>query len=124
MKKVNTTNAPAAIGPYAQAVEHNGILFVSGQIPINPENGELLQGIEVETQQVMKNLQAILAEANTDFSKVIKATIFLKDLNDFATVNEIYGSYFSEGNYPARECVQVAKLPKDVSVEISVIAAV
>ncbi|MGV4529920.1 RidA family protein [Ornithobacterium rhinotracheale] len=124
MKKVNTTNAPAAIGPYAQAVEHNGILFVSGQIPINPENGELLQGIEAETHQVMKNLQAILAEANTDFSKVIKATIFLKDLNDFATVNEIYGSYFSEGNYPARECVQVAKLPKDVSVEISVIAAV
>ncbi|MRI63480.1 RidA family protein [Ornithobacterium rhinotracheale] len=124
MKKVNTTKAPAAIGPYAQAVAHNGILFVSGQIPINPENGEQLHGIEVETHQVMKNLQAILAEANTDFSKVIKATIFLKDLNDFATVNEIYGSYFSEGNYPARECVQVAKLPKDVSVEISVIAAV
>lgn len=123
MKRVNTDKAPAAIGPYSQAVEHNGVLYVSGQIPINPENGELLKGIEDETHQVMKNLKAILENKNLSFNKVIKTTIFLKDMNDFATVNEIYGEYFSEGNYPARETVQVAKLPKDVSVEISLIAA-
>ena len=123
MKRVNTDKAPAAIGPYSQAVEHNGVLYVSGQIPINPENGELLKGIEEETHQVMKNLKAILENKNLGFDEVIKTTIFLKDMNDFAVVNEIYGSYFSEGNYPARETVQVAKLPKDVSVEISLIAA-
>lgn len=123
MERMNTQNAPAAIGPYAQAIAHNGVLYVSGQIPINPENGELVQGIEQETQQVMQNLKAILENAKIDFGAVIKTTIFLKDMNDFAKVNEIYGSYFTEGNYPARECVQVAKLPKAVSVEISLIAA-
>ncbi|MBV7441131.1 RidA family protein [Weeksellaceae bacterium TAE3-ERU29] len=123
MKRVNTEKAPAAIGPYSQAVEHNGVLYVSGQIPINPENGELLNGIEEETHQVMKNLKAILENKNLGFDEVIKTTIFLKDMADFAVVNEIYGSYFTEGNYPARETVQVAKLPKDVSVEISLIAA-
>ena len=123
MKRVNTDKAPAAIGPYSQAVEHNGVLYVSGQIPINPENGELLIGIKEETHQVMKNLKAILENKGLSFDEVIKTTIFLKDMADFAVVNEIYGSYFTEGNYPARETVQVAKLPKDVSVEISLIAA-
>ena len=123
MKRVNTDKAPAAIGPYSQAVEHNGVLYVSGQIPINPENGELLIGIKEETHQVMKNLKAILENKGLSFDEVIKTTIFLKDMADFAVVNEIYGSYFTEGNYPARETVQVAKLPKDVSLEISLIAA-
>ena len=123
MKRINTDKAPAAIGPYSQAVEHNGVLYVSGQIPINPENGELVIGIKEETHQVLKNLKAILENKNLSFDEVIKTTIFLKDMADFAVVNEIYGSYFTEGNYPARETVQVAKLPKDVSVEISLIAA-
>lgn len=123
MKYISTKKAPAAIGPYSQAVECNGFLYTSGQIPINPDTGELIvNNIKEETHQVMKNLQAVLNEAKTDFSKVIKATIFIKDMNQFAEINEIYASYLTEGKYPARETVQVAKLPKDVGVEISVIA--
>lgn len=124
MKRLKTDKAPGAIGPYSQAVENNGILYVSGQIPINPETGELQTGITEETHQVMKNLEAILKEGGTSFDNVIKTTIFIKDMNDFSVINEIYGAYFTQGAFPARETVQVAKLPKDVSIEISLIAAV
>jgi len=120
---INTINAPAPIGPYSQAVVTGNLLFVSGQIAFHPESGDLvMQNIEAETRQVMDNIKAILAEANADFSNVVKTTIFLKDMGDFARVNETYGSYFS-GNFPARETIQVAALPKNVNVEISVIAS-
>ena len=119
---INTNNAPSPIGPYSQAVQFGNMLFVSGQIAINPATGELdLSSIENETHQVMKNIGAILTEAGVDFSHIIKTGIFLKDMNQFAAVNEVYGSYFS-GNFPARETVQVSRLPKDVNVEISVVA--
>lgn len=125
MKHIFTPKAPKAIGPYSQAVLIENTLYTSGQIPINPDTGALIQGtVGEETHQVMRNLEAVLAEAGTSFDKVIKATIFLKDMNDFPIVNEIYGSYLTEGKYPARETVQVAKLPMDVQVEISMIVAV
>ena len=123
MKKiVSTNNAPAAIGPYSQANLVNGVLYISGQIPIDPSTVNLLDGIEIETHQVMKNLKAILEEAGMSFSNVVKATIFLKSMDDFAAMNEIYASYLDANNYPARETVQVSCLPKNVSVEISMIA--
>lgn len=123
MKKIITSkNAPAPIGPYSHAVLINNTLFVSGQVGKNAASGELVIGhIKEESKQVMENIKAILTDAGMDFSHVCKTTIFLKDMNDFAAVNEVYGSYFT-GNYPARETVQVAKLPLDVNVEISVIA--
>jgi len=120
-KIINTEQAPAAIGPYSQAVKAGNLLFVSGQIPINPMTNEIPQSIEEQANQVMQNIKAILLEAGLDWSKVLKTTIFLTDMRDFAKVNEIYASYFS-ADFPARECVQAARLPKDVSVEISVIA--
>lgn len=119
---INTTNAPAPIGPYSQAVKAGGFLFVSGQVAINPENGELnITNIEEETHQVMRNLKAVLLEAGLSFENVVKSTIFLTDMGTFAQVNEIYGQYFTS-NFPARETVQVSVLPKNVNVEISVIA--
>lgn len=119
---VNTTNAPAPIGPYSQAVWAGNILFVSGQIAIDPATNDVLTGdVANETRQVMKNLAAILKEAGLSFDNVVKTGIFLKSMSDFAVVNEIYGSYLT-GNYPARETVEVAGLPKNVSVEISVVA--
>jgi len=122
-KIIRTDNAPAPIGPYNQAVQFGNMLFVSGQIALDPKTGELVQGdIKEETQMVMKNLEAVLQEAGMDFSNVLKTTIFLMDMGQFAQVNEVYGSYFQE-NAPARETVQVAGLPKGVKVEISVIAA-
>lgn len=122
-KIVNTNNAPAPIGPYNQAVQFGNLLFVSGQIPLDAASGNLVQGdIKAETHKVMENLAAILKEAGMDFSNVLKSTIFLMDMGQFAQVNEVYGSYFKE-NAPARETVQVAGLPKGVNVEISVIAA-
>ncbi|HNW99118.1 MAG TPA: RidA family protein [Bacteroidales bacterium] len=122
-KSINTNYAPKALGPYSQAIEVNGMLFVSGQIPINPASGQLLTGdICEQTKQVMTNIGAILKEAGMDFSNVVKASIFLSDLSNFEKVNETYAKYFSE-NPPARECVQVAKLPKNTDIEISVIAA-
>jgi 2-iminobutanoate/2-iminopropanoate deaminase len=121
-KIIKTDNAPAPIGPYNQAVKANGFLFVSGQIPADPKTGEIVKGsIEDETQMVMKNLQAILTEAGIGFSHVVKASIFISNMDDFAKINAVYGSYFTD-NFPARETVQVARLPKDVNVEISVIA--
>ncbi len=121
-KVISTSKAPAAIGPYSQANFINGVLYISGQIPIDPESGNLVDGIEKETHQVMKNLKAILDEAGMSFSNVVKATIFLKSMDDFAAMNEIYASYLEANNYPARETVQVSCLPKNVSVEISMIA--
>lgn len=123
MKKIITTSgAPSAIGPYAQANLANGILYISGQIPVNPATGKLAEGIEKETHQVMKNLQAILQEAGMDFKNVVKATIFLKNMDDFAVMNDIYASYLDQEAYPARETVQVSCLPKNVDIEISMIA--
>jgi len=123
-KIIQTDKAPAPIGPYSQAVLVNNMLYVSGQIAINPANGQLvLDNIIEETQQVMNNLKAILEAAGMDFSHVIKTTIFLKDMNQFASVNEVYGAFF-KSDFPARETVQVAALPKFVNVEISVVAAV
>jgi 2-iminobutanoate/2-iminopropanoate deaminase len=119
---IKTTNAPAPIGPYSQAVKAGNFLFVSGQVAINPENGELNIGnIEDETHQVMRNLKAVLLEAGLSFDNVVKSTIFLSDMGTFAQVNEVYGQYFT-ADFPARETVQVSVLPKNVNVEISVIA--
>lgn len=121
-KIIRTDNAPAPIGPYNQAVQYGDMLFVSGQIALDPKTGNLvMDDIKTETTLVMNNLKAILQEAGMDFSNVIKSTIFLMDMGQFAQVNEVYGSYFTE-NAPARETVQVAGLPKGVNVEISVIA--
>ncbi|MGB1247346.1 MAG: RidA family protein [Chitinophagales bacterium] len=120
---INTSNAPAPIGPYNQATKANGMLFVSGQIPLNPATGELVQGsIEEETHMVIKNLKAILDEAGLTWEHVLKASIFISDMDNFSKINAVYGEYFVE-NQPARECVEVARLPKDVNVEISVIAS-
>jgi 2-iminobutanoate/2-iminopropanoate deaminase len=119
---ISTTKAPAAIGPYSQANFVNGVLYISGQIPIDPATGNLVDGIEKETHQVMKNLKSILEEAGLSFSNVVKATIFLKSMDDFTAMNEIYASYLDPNSFPARETVQVACLPKNVSVEISMIA--
>lgn len=122
MKKViSSNNAPSAIGPYSQAIWVNGTLYISGQIPINPNTGEVIVGIEEETHQVMKNIQAILSEAGMNFSNVVKSSIFLKNMEDFSIVNDIYSSYL-EAPYPARETIQVVALPKNVNVEISMIA--
>lgn len=121
-KIINTTAAPAPIGPYNQAVLAGGFLFVSGQIALDPVSGELVKGDAArEAEQVMKNIGAILEAAGSGFGKVVKTTIFLTDMNDFGRVNEVYGRYFTE-NFPARETVQVAGLPKGVQVEISVTA--
>lgn len=119
---IKTPNAPAPIGPYNQAIVANGFLYVSGQIAINPQNNELvLSSVEDETKQVMDNLSAILAEAKFSFEDVVKTTIFLSDMSLFPVVNDIYGSYFT-GAFPARETIAVAGLPKNVNVEISVVA--
>ncbi|HVD98476.1 MAG TPA: RidA family protein [Cytophagaceae bacterium] len=125
MKKVITSkNAPAPIGPYNQAIQAGNTLYVSGQIALDPVSGNMVNAdITAETHQVMKNLKAILEEAKTDFSKVVKCSIFVKDLNNFATINKIYGEYFTT-DAPARETVEVARLPKDANVEISCIAVV
>lgn len=118
----NTPDAPAPIGPYNQSVLAGNLLFISGQICLNPKTGELINGdIKEETTQVMKNLQAILHEAGMQFNRVVKTTIFLTDMKQFAEVNEVYGSFFNE-DYPARETVEVSALPKFVNVEISMIA--
>ena len=119
---INTPDAPAPIGPYNQSVLAGNLFFISGQICLDPKTGELINGdIKEETTQVMKNLQAILREGGMGFGDVAKCTIFVKDLNNFAKINEIYGSYFVF-NPPARETVEVSRLPKDVNVEISAIA--
>ncbi|MEY8468916.1 RidA family protein [Faecalibaculum rodentium] len=121
MEKIHTDQAPAAIGPYSQAVACHGVLYTSGQIPIIPETGEIKEGcIRCQTKQVMKNLQAVLEAAGTDFTKVIKSTCFLADINDFAAFNEVYGEFITDK--PARSCVAVKDLPKGVKVEVELIA--
>ena len=118
---INTKNAPEALGPYSQAIKIGDMIFTSGQIPINPETKELVTEIKEATKQSLTNIKNILEEAGTSMDKVVKTTVFVKDLNDFAAVNEVYATFF-EGEPPARSCVQVAKLPLDAPVEIEVIA--
>jgi 2-iminobutanoate/2-iminopropanoate deaminase len=126
MKKIIfSPNAPAPIGPYNQATLANGTLYVSGQIPINPANGELVSGdIKKETAQVMENLKAILNAAGIGFEEVLKCSIFMTDMSNYAAINEVYASYFNDDSAPAREAVQVSALPKAVNVEISCIAMI
>ena len=123
LKKISTEKAPAAIGPYSQAIVNGNMLYTSGQIPIIPETGELVQGnITAQAEQVMKNLNAVLEAAGTTFANVIKTTCFLADMNDFAAFNEVYAKYFTDK--PARSCVAVKTLPKNVLCEVEVIAVV
>lgn len=122
-KQINTDHAPKAIGPYSQAIVANGMLYVSGQIPVNPETGEISSDISEQTKQSMENIKAILVEAGTNFSKVVRCGIFIKNMDDFVKINEVYGSYFQEP-YPARATVEVSRLPKDVLVEIEAIALI
>lgn len=119
---INTNGAPQAIGPYSQAIKANGFLFISGQIPLDPVSAQIVYGgVELQTYQVLNNLKAILAHEGLNFDNVVKTTVFLKNMDDFAAVNKIYAEYFTK-EAPARACVEVSKLPRDVSVEIEVIA--
>ena len=120
---VSTEKAPAAIGPYGQAVEKGGLIFTSGQLPIDPATGTFPAGIEAQTAQSLTNVGAILAAAGASMDDVLKTTVFLSDMNDFAAMNKVYATFFSEGCFPARSAVQAARLPKDALVEIEVIAA-
>ena len=121
---IHTEKAPAAIGPYSQAIKAGNLLFISGQVPFNPETMEIVEGgVEAQTARVLENLKAILAEAGASFENVVKTTVFIKDMNEFGAINEIYANYFGE-NKPARACVEVARLPRDVRVEIEAIAVV
>ncbi len=121
MKAISTPKAPAAIGPYSQAVQSGNLLFVSGQLGIDPQSGNMAEGFEAQAKLVFSHLQAILEEAGMSFANVVKASVFLKDMNDFALLNDIYAGYF-EAPFPAREAIQVARLPKDGLVEISIMA--
>lgn len=123
MKKiVSTTNAPAAIGPYSQAVIINNMVYTSGVIPINPEDGTIVEGdIKKQAERVLKSLSALLKDSGSDLTKVVKTTVFIKNMEDFPMINEVYASYFTE-NYPARSCVEVARLPKDVLIEVEAVA--
>lgn len=118
---IQTDKAPAAIGPYSQAIEGNGMVFTSGQIPVNPETGEIPEGIEAQAKQVMENVRHLLEAAGTSMEQVVKTTVFIKEMDDFGTVNAIYADYF-QGACPARSCVEVARLPKDVLMEMEAIA--
>lgn len=126
MKKIwNTDKAPAPVGPYNQAIQHGNTLFVSGQIAIDPSNGELItSNIESETHQVFKNIGAILENAGTNFENIIKCSVFVSDMNLYSRINAVYAEYFNEATAPARELVEVANLPKFVNIEISVIAGI
>ena len=119
---ISTDQAPAAIGPYSQAIEFNGMVITSGQIPIIPATGTFPEGIREQTWQSLTNVKAILAAAGTDMDHVVKTTVFLSDMNNFGAMNEVYATFFTEGSYPARSAVEVARLPKDALVEIEVIA--
>lgn len=122
---VQTDLAPAPVGPYNQAIIHNGTLYVSGQIAINPATGELVSdSIEAETHQVMRNIAAVLEEAGTTFDQVLKCSVFVSDMENYSRINAVYSEYFNDDTAPARELVEVANLPKYVNIEISVIAAV
>lgn len=121
-KIISTTKAPAAVGPYVQAIQADGFLFASGQLGLIPETGVLPEGIEAQTVQALKNVEAILTEAGYTKEDIIKTSVFLNDINDFATVNGLYAEFFGE-HRPARSCVEVAKLPKDGLIEVEIIAA-
>jgi len=123
IKSIHTNNASEAIGPYSQAIQAGDFVFVSGQIPVDPETGKVVDGIEKQTEQVMENLNAVLKEAGTDFTQAIKCTIYLSSMEDFSTVNKIYGSYLIKP-FPARATIEVSRLPKDVLIEIDVVAHV
>ncbi|MEO2077184.1 MAG: RidA family protein [Bacillus sp. (in: firmicutes)] len=123
MRTVQTNQAPAAIGPYSQGIIVNNLFYSSGQIPLTAEGNLVTGDVKEQTHQVFKNLQAVLTEAGASFGTVVKATVFIKNMDDFAAINEVYGEYFST-HKPARSCVEVARLPKDVLVEIEVIALV
>ena len=120
---VSTKNAPSAIGPYSQGIKIGDMVFTSGQIPVNPATGEIVTEIKAATKQSLENVKAILEEAGSSLDKVVKVVVFIKDMNDFAAVNEVYAEYFSD-NKPARSCVEVARLPKDSLIEIEAIATV
>lgn len=122
MKQISTTAAPAAIGPYSQAIEVNGMVYASGQIPLNPATGEIPEGIEAQAEQALTNVKNLLEAAGTSIDNVVKTTVFMADMADFATVNGIYARYFTEP-YPARSAVAVKTLPKNVLIEVEVIAA-
>lgn len=123
MKVINTTKAPAAIGPYSQAIAANGLLFTSGQIPVDPTTGLVVEGgIESQARMVMENLKAILLEADVDFSAVVKTTCFISSMDDFAAFNSVYSQYFTSDEKPARSCVAVKTLPKNVLCEVEAIA--
>ena len=122
MKEIKTTNATAAIGPYSQAIEVNGMVFASGQIPVNPATGEVPATIEEQAEQSLKNVGGILKEAGLDYKNVVKTTCFLADMGDFAKFNEVYAKYFSADPKPARSCVAVKAIPKGVLCEVEVLA--
>jgi endoribonuclease L-PSP, putative len=123
VKIINSTKAPAALGPYVQAVEINGFVYLSGMLALNPETGEFIDGnIKDHTHQIFKNIVAVLEAAKLTLTNIVKVTVFLNDMEDFVAVNEVYGEYFSV-HEPARSCIEVARLPKDASIEIEVIAA-
>ena len=123
MKEIKTKNAPQAIGPYSQAVTLNNMVFTSGQIPVNPQTGEIPEGIEAQAKQVFENLKNLLEDAGSRIDKAVKTTVFIQNMEDFAAVNKIYGEYFIEP-YPARSCVEVSRLPKDVLLEVETIAEI
>jgi 2-iminobutanoate/2-iminopropanoate deaminase len=121
---ISTTKAPAAIGPYSQAVSINNLIYTSGVIPINPVDGTVVEGgIKEQANRVLTNLSALLESSGSSLDKVVKTTVFIKDMNDFTTLNEVYATYFTK-DFPARSCVEVARLPKDVLVEIEAIALI
>ena len=120
-KIISTDKAPAAIGPYSQALEVNGLIYTSGMIPVIPETGEIVEGIKDQAMQALKNVKSLLESAGSGMDKIVKTTVFIKNMDDFAAVNEVYASFFS-GDFPARSCVEVARLPKYVLIEVEAIA--
>lgn len=120
MEQISTNNAPAAIGPYSQAIKVRNLLFTSGQIPINPATGEIPEGVEAQAEQALTNVKNLIEAAGASIDNVVKTTVFIKDMNDFAAINAIYAKYFTEP-FPARSCVEVARLPKDVLLEVETI---
>lgn len=123
MKEIKTNKAPAAIGPYSQAIAVGDMVFTSGQIPVNPETGEIPEGVKAQAEQAFTNLKNLLEASGSKLSNVIKTTVFIKNMEDFSAINEVYASYF-EAPYPARSCVEVARLPKDVLLEVEAVAKI
>jgi len=123
-QKISTTNAPSAIGPYSQAIVANGLVYTSGQIPLIPATGEIVEGgVDAQAKQALENLKNVVEAAGFKLNNVVKTTVFIKDMNDFPIINKVYGEYFAEP-FPARSCVEVARLPKDVLIEIEAVALI